>query len=103
MSKQIKIGLDKVPAPVTKQFIQLVDIEGTKLYDAAGNPLVTEEESALVQFTSSKSSLSVQVNNTDKITIPIEEQFSETSQVSSSLLGVPRAEEQLSLFSDVAT
>ena len=103
MSKQIKIGLDKVPAPVTKQFIQLVDIEGTKLYDAAGNPLVTEEESALVQFTSSKSSLSVQVNNTDKSIIPIEEQFSETSQVSSSLLGVPRAEEQLSLFSDVAT
>lgn len=103
MSKQIKIGLDKVPAPVTKQFTQLVDIEGTKLFDAAGNPLVTEEEAALTQFTSSQSSLSVYVNNTDLSVIPIEEQFPDTSAVSSSLLGVPRSEEQLALFSDVAT
>lgn len=103
MSKQIKIGLDKVPAPVTKQFTQLVDIEGTKLFDAAGNPLVTEEEAALTQFTSTENSLSVFVNNDSLRTIPIEEQFSDTSAVSSSLLGIPRAEEQLALFSDVAT
>ena len=102
MSKQIKIGLDKVPAPVTKQFTQLVDIEGSKLFDAAGNPLVTEEEAALTQFTSTENALSVFVNNTDVRVVPIEEQFSDTSDVSSSLLGVPRAEEQLSLFSDVA-
>ena len=41
MPKQIKLGLDKVPAPVTKQFTQLIDIEGNLLYDAAGNPVVT--------------------------------------------------------------
>ena len=103
MSKQIKIGLDKVPAPVTKQFTQLVDIEGTRLFDAAGNPLVTEEEAALVQFTSTENALSVFVNNDSVRTIPIKEQFAQTSQVSSSLLGIPRAEEQLALFSDVAT
>ncbi len=105
MSKQIKIGFDKVPAPITKQFTQLVDIEGTKLFDAAGNPLVTEEETALQNFTTGDNSLSVHVNNKprDGGSLPVEEQFPETSQVSSSLLGVPRAEEQLSLFSDVAT
>lgn len=105
MSKQIKIGFDKVPAPITKQFTQLVDIEGTRLFDAAGNPLVTEEETALQNFTSGDNSLSVHVNNKPKDggSLPVEEQFPETSQVSSSLLGVPRAEEQLSLFSDVAT
>lgn len=105
MSKQIKIGFDKVPAPITKQFTQLVDIEGTKLFDSAGNPLVTEEETALTAFTSSESSLSVHVNNKplDGGAIPVVEQFPLESEVSSSLLGVPRAEEQLSLFSDVAT
>lgn len=105
MAKQIKIGLDKVPAPVTKQFTQLVDIEGSKLFDSAGNPLVTEEEAALSSFTSSANALSVHVNNKplDGGTIPVIEQFADTSAVSSSLLGIPRAEEQLSLFSDVAT
>ena len=62
MGKQIKVGLDKIPAPVTKQFTQLVDIEGTKLFDAAGNPLVTEEEAASGAFTSAQNALSVHVN-----------------------------------------
>ena len=35
--------------------------------------------------------------------IKIEEQFRETSEVSSSLLGIPRAETQLSLFSNVSS
>lgn len=105
MAKQIKIGLDKVPAPLTKKYTQLVDIEGTKLYDAAGNPLVTEEDESLQAFTASDNALSVYTNNTplEGGSLPVIEQFPETSQVSSSLLGVPRAEEQLSLFSDVAT
>ena len=105
MAKQIKIGLDKVPAPLTKKFTQLVDIEGTKLFDAAGNPLVTAEDESLQAFTTSDNALSVYTNNTplDGGSIPVVEQFPETSQVSSSLLGVPRGEEQLSLFSDVAT
>jgi hypothetical protein len=104
MSKQIKIGLDKVPAPVTKQYTQLIDIEGAKLTDSAGNPIVTEEESTLGSFASAETSLSVFVNNLGKRqAIPILERFSETSEVSNSLLGVPRGEQQLSLFADVAT
>ena len=107
LGKKIKLGFDKTPAPVTKQFQQLVDIEGTLLFDDAGNPLVTEESAALTSRTISQNALSIQVNNKNIPDgggpIKIEEQFKETSEVSSSLLGVPRAEEQLSLFSDVAT
>lgn len=40
---------------------------------------------------------------TYKPTIKIEEKFKETSEVSTNLLGIPRAETQLSLFSDVAS
>lgn len=107
LGRKIKLGFDKVPAPVTKQFQQLVDIEGTLLFDDAGNPLVTEESAALTSRTISENALSIQVNNKNEPggggPIKVEEQFKETSEVSSSLLGVPRAEEQLSLFSDVAT
>jgi hypothetical protein len=107
LGKKIKLGFDKTPAPVTKQFQQLVDIEGTLLFDDAGNPLVTEESAALTSLTISQNALSIQVNNKNVPggggPIKIEEQFKETSEVSSSLLGVPRAEQQLSLFSDVAT
>lgn len=107
MAKQIKIGFDIHPAPVTKQFTQLVDIEGTPLFDDAGNPLVTEENSATDSVLSASNSLPIHANNevddTGGGAVPIEEQFKEFSEVSSSLLGVPRAEEQLSLFSDVAT
>lgn len=38
-----------------------------------------------------------------KPTIKIEEKFKESSEVSTNLLGIPRAETQLSLFSDVAS
>jgi hypothetical protein len=103
MPKQIKIGFDKVPSPVTKQYPQLVDIQGAKLYDAAGNPLLTEEEGFLQSFTQAENSLSVHVNNIgEKQSVPVEEQFPAESEVSLTLLGVPRSEEQLSLFSDVA-
>ena len=43
MAKQIKIGFDKVPSPVTKQYPQLKDIFGADLIDAAGNPLPPPE------------------------------------------------------------
>ena len=104
MPKQIKLGLDKVPAPVTKQFTQLIDIEGNLLYDAAGNPVVTEDEAVLGSFSRSDAATSIfsnNYNNGPPVTVPVEEQFSSESEVSSSLLGVPRAEEQLSLFADV--
>ena len=63
MAKQIKIGFDKVPSPVTKQFPQLKDIFGADLLDAAGNPLRTEEDAVLGVFTEAQQSLSVHVNN----------------------------------------
>ena len=63
MAKQIKIGFDKVPAPVTKQYPQLKDIFGANLLDAAGKPLRTEEEATLGVFTSGEQSLSVHLNN----------------------------------------
>ena len=106
MPKQIKLGLDKVPAPVTKQFTQLIDIEGNLLYDAAGNPVVTEDEAVLGSFARSASATSIHSNNYDNspvLSVPIAEQFSGESEVSNSLLGVPRSEEQISLFSDVST
>jgi hypothetical protein len=106
MPKQIKLGLDKVPAPVTKQFTQLIDIEGNLLYDAAGNPVVTEDEAVLGSFARSASATPIFSNNYDNtpvLSVPVAEQFSNESEVSNSLLGVPRAEEQISLFSDVST
>ena len=107
MAKQIKIGFDKTPAPVTKVFRQLIDVDGTPLFDDAGNPLVTEDDAVATGTLLANNALSVHVNNSMQPdgggAIPIEEQFKEFSEVSSSLLGVPRAEEQLSLFSDVAT
>lgn len=109
MAKQLKIGFDKVPAPVTEQFPQLQDIEGNLLYDTAGQPLLTEEKGELTGFSRAINSTSLFVNNNPNEksglagTVPVEEQFPDVSPVATSLLGVPRAEEQLSLFSDVST
>lgn len=109
MAKQIKIGFDKVPAPITQSFPQLQDIEGNLLYDTAGNPLLTEEPGELSGFSTAANSTSLHVNNNplDKDsfagTVPVEEQFPDVSPVANTLLGVPRSEEQLSLFSDVST
>ena len=103
---KIKLGFDRTPAPVTKQLTQLVDIEGSLLFDPAGTPLVTDEEVTLSAFALSAGATSIHVNNmynTPPISIPVVEQFPETSAVSNSLLGVPRAETSLSLFSDVST
>ena len=104
MPRQVKIGFDKVPAPLTKSFHQLVDIKGTPLTDAAGNPLVTEENARNLAFTISANSLPAVVGNKGKDeAIPVIEVFGADSEVSTTLLGVTRAEEQLSLFADVST
>jgi hypothetical protein len=104
MPKQIQIGYDKVPAPVTKRFPQLIDIEGIPLTDVAGNPLLTEEEAILGSFARAESALSTVAANKGKAqALPVVEVFPSESEVSSSLLGIPRAEEALSLFSDVST
>ena len=104
MPKQIKLGFDKIPAPVTKTFPQLVDGLGNELFDSAGNPLLTEEDATLASFAQAEYATSLHVNNEGAIeAVPVEEQFPSESEVSTTLLGVPRAEEQLSLFSDVST
>lgn len=102
MSKQIKIGFDRTISPKVKRLEPLYDITGIQLENENGEPLFTEELNVLEEFYSSKKSLSAHVNN-DKSPVKVVEQFPETSQVSSSLLGVPRDEKQLGLFADVST
>lgn len=106
MAKQIKLGFDKIPVPFTQSYEQLYDINtGVPLRDADGNPLYTEELSSVKEYGNTQTSTSIHVNNQllTSGAVPVIEQFPEQSQVSSSLLGVPRAEVQLSLFSDVST
>lgn len=105
MPRQVKIGFDKVPTPPVTTYHQLLDVRGTPLTDAAGNPLVTEDAATATSFSLAKNSLSSFVSNSERENnaVPVREAFADASEVSSTLLGVPRAEEQLSLFSDVST
>ena len=102
---QIKLGFDVIPIPTVTTLVPLYDIvQGVPLRDGVGNILVTEENGPVEALSKADNSLSVAVNNEapDSV-LSIEEQFAETSEVSSTLLGIPRAETQLSLFSDVST
>jgi len=103
---QIKIGFDRIPIPTSKSFVPLYDIvKGVPLRDSNGNIIVTEDEGPVLALSKAENSTSVVVNNAvaTETVLTIEEQFAETSQVSTTLLGIPRAEVQLSLFSDVST
>jgi hypothetical protein len=102
---QIKIGHDIIPIPTVKTLVPLYDIvQGVPLRDSNGNILVTEEEGPVEALSKAENSLSVVVNNEAETTaLGIEEIFAESSEVSTTLLGIPRAEVQLSLFSDVST
>jgi len=101
---QIKIGFDRIPIPEVITFEPLYDIvKGVPLRDANNNIIVTESEGPVEALSKAENSLSVVVNNDEDYTLGIEEQFAETSEVSTTLLGIPRAETQLSLFSDVST
>lgn len=102
---QIKIGHDIIPIPTVRTLVPLYDIvKGVPLQDANGNTLVTEEEGPVEALSKAENSLSVVVNNeAPGTTLDVVEQFAETSEVSTTLLGIPRAEVQLSLFSDVST
>ena len=101
---QIKIGFDRIPIPETTTFEPLYDIvKGVPLRDANNKIIVTETEGPVEALSKAENSTSVYINNDEDYTLGIEEQFSETSEVSTTLLGIPRAETQLSLFSDVST
>lgn len=103
MAKQVKIGFERVPVPVIDQLQILYDKNtGIPLKSGDGRPLYTNEKSPIKKFGDIKNSLSCHVNNETDRPAKINEQFPETSQVSNSLLGIPRSETQLSLFSDVS-
>lgn len=101
---QIKVGFDKRPATVVRGLQPLLSYpDGQPLVDQSGNPLYTEEDAFLLDSIKSKNATSVYVNNDGSDPVKVVEQFPEISEVSSTLLGIPRAETQLSLFSDVST
>jgi hypothetical protein len=108
MAKQIKLGLDRNSSrPVTSDQI-LVDVGGNFLRDGAENFLYTETNEPPRSFFSELNSTSVHINNESTLeitqggSVAIQEQFPETSQVSSSLLGIPRSQGQQTLLADVS-
>jgi len=104
MPKQIKLGFDRIPVPATDNLEPLYDFTtGNLLQSAEGGNLFTEVVSEVGGFSTASNATPVHINNDLRIPLNIAEQFPETSQVSSSLLGIPRQERQLSLFSDVST
>jgi hypothetical protein len=99
---KIKIGFDRKPAQLVEAVVPLFDQDSAQpLQDESFNPLFTTEKKFFDEALKSVNATSVVVNNEESL--PVSEAFPNTSEVSSSLLGIPRAEEQLSLFSDVST
>lgn len=101
---QTKIGFDKFPVPSIVSEVPLNDIiTGEPLTDAGGSPLVTEAETSVSKVARSDKAASVVMDPETIKPVPVVEVFPETSENSTSLLGIDRAEVQLSLFSDVST
>lgn len=101
---QIKLGFDRVPVPTTTRLEELKNFPtGETLRDRTGNLLYTEVDTPLRERAKTKNATSVYFNNEDEAPLKIEEQFPVTSEVSTTLLGIDRAETQLSLFSDVSS
>ena len=101
---QIKLGFDRVPVPTTTRLEELKNFPtGETLRDRTGNILYTEVDAPLRERAKTKNATSVYFNNDTDAPLKIEEQFPDTSEVSSTLLGIDRAETQLSLFSDVSS
>ena len=97
MGSQIKIG-DKVYG----EYIE----DGTKVVDVAFNSRIVLSKAKRNSGVSSIPARVTRSENTlqnSNVTWKIEEQFRETSEVSTTLLGIPRAETQLSLFSNVSS
>jgi hypothetical protein len=106
---EAKIGFDRDAPQLVNTDIALKDVQSSKnLQDEGENLLTTTEQTFYASALKTGNATSVTVSNTTSQTesggpVGIAEQFPQESEVSSSLLGVPRAEEQLSLFSDVST
>jgi len=99
----VKFGLDtKTPTKIVSA-LPLYDIStGLKLSDVNENTLYTEEFGPFEGSFYSKTATPVTVSIDEKNPLLIEEQFRESTPVSTTLLGVERAETQLGLFSDVS-
>lgn len=99
---KIKIGFDRKPAQLVDAIVPLFDQDSAQtLQDESFNPLFTKEKKFFDEALKSVNATSIVINNENDV--PVSEAFPNTSEVSNSLLGIPRAEEQLSLFSDVST
>lgn len=99
---QNKIGYDKFPVPSINGEAPLFDIvTGEKLVDQSGLPLVTDARLTVSEIArANRATPTVMSSNAEPIRVV--EQFPETTEISTTLLGINRAEEQLSLFSDVS-
>lgn len=100
-----KISFSKYPVQTITGQVPLFDIvSGEKLVDETGIELVTDAEISVREIANSENATGVVMpSGVGTIPIPVIEVFQETSETSTTLLGVNRAEEQLSLFSDVST
>lgn len=108
MAKQIKIGFDKTPSRSVETDQILQDVRGNLLRDEAGNYLYTKTDAELASFYLSRKAMPIVINNSEGEAIvlggpvTIREQFPEVSEVSTSLLGIPRKNTQQSLLADVS-
>ena len=100
-----KFSFSKFPVPSITDQVPLFDIvTGQRLVDGSGIGLVTDTEVAVSEIARKDNATSVTLPvGPGAPPIPIEEVFQEQSETSNTLLGVPRGERQLSLFSDVST
>jgi hypothetical protein len=108
MSKQIKLGLDKGAIRSYETDQVLVDGRGIELVDGSGKPLYTKTNAVVDGAFAPNRATPMIINNRSTTIVrpngalPIREQFPEASEVSSTLLGIPRLGKQQSLFADVS-
>jgi hypothetical protein len=102
-----KFSFSKHPVPTITDELPLFDIvSGQQLVDDVGFELITDTEVAVSEVANKANATSValpSVTTPGAPSVRISERFPSTTETSTSLLGVPRAEQQLSLFADVST
>lgn len=102
VSRKGVISIDATKPQKVSSLVPLFSTDGFPLEDDFGNALVAESSIALVDRIQASVATLVNITAGTK-PLKVAETFPTTSEVSSSILGVPRAEQQLSLFSDVST
>jgi len=104
-TKGAKVSFSKYPVQSITAQVPLFDIvSGDKLVDETGIELVTDADVAIREIANSENATGVVVpTGIGTAPVPVAEVFKETTETSTTLLGIDRAEEQLSLFSDVST